>query len=89
MPQIKKFNWVRRPSTWEYVQSWKSQRKAMAQKFLDDSSAASTAFTNAQIGLSQGLATLAGQAAVANAQKQLEAVKSQASSIGNSLDISA
>ncbi len=32
---IKKFNWVKRPSSWEFAQAWRSQRSAMTQKFLE------------------------------------------------------
>ncbi|MPZ39924.1 MAG: hypothetical protein GEU95_18070 [Rhizobiales bacterium] len=89
MAGIKKFNWVRRPSTWEYAQAWNAQRKSMAQRFLDDGAVASSAFLSAQSSLSAGMATLAAQASLTAAQKQLEATKNQLSSIGNSLDVSA
>ena len=89
MAAIKKFNWVRRPSTWEFAQSWNAQRKSMASRFLDDSAVASSAFLNAQSNLSSGMATLAAQAAVTAAQRQLQATKNQLSSLGSSLDVSA
>ena len=89
MAAIKKFNWVQRPSTWEYAQAWNAQRKSMVQRFLDDGAVASSAFLNAQNSMSEGMATLAAQAAVTAAQRQLEATRNNLSSIGSSVDVSA
>lgn len=86
---IKKFNWVQRPSAWEYAQAWKAQRKAMAQKFMDDAAVANSAFVSAQNNLSTGMATLAAQAALTNSQTQLESTRSALTSAGSALDVSA
>lgn len=89
MTSIKKFNWVQRPSTWEYAQAWSAQRKSMASQFLDEGAALSSSFLNAQNNQTTGMANLAAQAAINNAQKKLEATKSQLSSIGSSLNLTA
>jgi hypothetical protein len=89
MASIKKFNWVQRPSMWQYAQAWNAQRKNMAQRFMDEGAAISNAFMTAQTNQSSGMANLAAQAAITTAQKKLEATKSQISSIGSSLDLSA
>jgi hypothetical protein len=75
--QMKRFNWVRRPSAWEYAQSWRSHRSAMTQKFLDDGAATASSFLSVQSNLSSGLATLAAQASIARAQEQLKSVQQQ------------
>ena len=55
---IKKFNWVKRPSSWEFAQAWRSQRSAMTQKFLEEGETARTAFANAQYNHLTGIGTL-------------------------------
>ena len=70
---IKKFNWVKRPSSWEFAQAWRSQRSAMTQKFLEHGETARTAFANAQYNHLTGIGTLAAQAASQLAQKQAKA----------------
>jgi hypothetical protein len=89
MASIKKFNWVQRPTTWGYVQAWNAQRKYMASQFLDDASTLSSSFVDAQNSQLTGMANLAAQAAIDNAKKKLEATKSQLSSIGSSLNLTA
>ena len=84
--QVKKFNWVNRPSRWQHAQAWSAQRKQMVQRFLDDSGVASNAFLNAQQGLSVGMASLAAQASIERAQKEIRAVQSQFASAAGSLD---
>ena len=78
MATIKKFNWVKRPSMWEFAQAWKSHRSGMAQRFLDDGAAASAAFLTAQNNMTTGLATLAAQASILRAQDQIAAAKEKA-----------
>jgi hypothetical protein len=64
----KKFNWVSRPSTWGYVQAWKNQRAKMAQKFIEEGSAAVNAFASAQYNHTTGLVANAQQAAITRLQ---------------------
>jgi hypothetical protein len=83
---IKKFNWVNRPSAWQFSQAWRSQRSAMVQRFLNDSSVASTAFLNAQQNLSMGMASLAAQASITRAQNEIKAIASQFTAAAGSID---
>ena len=85
--QIKRFGWVKRPSSWEYNQTWRAQRAGMVQRFQDEANSASTAFANAQNNLSTGLATLAAQASITRAQSQIDAVRNQFSSAANSINL--
>jgi len=62
--QIKRFNWMRKPSAYEFAQSWKSQRAGMIAQFQADAQAASSAFAGAQNNMLTGLNNLAAQAAV-------------------------
>jgi phage gpG-like protein len=68
MNSIKKFNWVRRPSTWEYVQTWRHQRAQMASKFIEESTTAINAFASAQNNHTAGLVANAQQAAISRLQ---------------------
>jgi len=60
----KKFNWVQRPSTWEYAQAWRNQRANMAAKFLEQGSIAANAFASVQYNNTSGLVANAQQAAI-------------------------
>jgi len=84
--QVKKFNWVNRPTRWEHAQAWRAHRKSMVQRFMDEGSSASTAFLNAQNNLSVGLASLAAQASITRAQNEIKAIQSQFSTAAGSID---
>ena len=71
--QIKRFNWLKRPTAWEQAQAWRDQRRAMAQQSLDAGAAASTAFLNAQNNLTSGMATLTAQMSIQRVQEQAKA----------------
>ena len=60
----KKFNWVQRPTTWEYAQAWRNQRANMAAKFIDESTNAANAFASVQYNNTSGLVANAQQAAI-------------------------
>jgi hypothetical protein len=64
MNGIKKFNWVRRPTTWEYVQAWRNHRAQMTQRFIDEGTVAVNAFASAQHNYTTGLVANAQQAAI-------------------------
>jgi len=73
---FKSFNWVRTPSAWESIQTWREKRRAAAEDFTSISSAAANAFANAHVSLGSGMAEIAAkignarvQAAVAAKQK--------------------
>lgn len=65
----KKFNWVQRPTTWEYAQAWRNQRAQMAAKFLEQGQTAVNAFASAQYNNTTGLVANAQQAAIDRLKK--------------------
>jgi hypothetical protein len=77
---VKKFNWVKRPTMWEYSQAWKSHRSNMARSFLDDGAAASAAFASAQNNMVTGMATLAAQASIVRSQNEIIAARNKLTS---------
>lgn len=87
MVQIRKFNWVSRPTRYESAQAWSSHRRQMTQQFLSEAEAAITAFTTAQGSAIDGMATLAVQASIVRAQQQIAAAKASATSTVSSLDV--
>jgi phage gpG-like protein len=60
----KKFNWVQRPTAWQFAQAWRNQRANMAAKFLEEGSNAVNAFASAQYNNTSGLVANAQQAAI-------------------------
>jgi hypothetical protein len=85
--QTKRFNWVQRPSAWEYAQAWRSHRSSMVQRFLDDGASAASAFLSAQQNLSMGLATLAAQASIQRAQDAIRATAQQFTDAKNQINL--
>jgi hypothetical protein len=67
----KKFNWVQRPSTWEYVQAWKNQRAQMAAKFREINETAANSFATAQYNNINGFVSNAQQAAINRLKKSV------------------
>jgi hypothetical protein len=84
--QTKRFTWLRTPSAWETMQTWRQRRSALTQQFRY-TAIVSSAFSDAQINLSTGLASLAAQAAIQRAQEQLQATQSQFTSARSSVDL--
>jgi hypothetical protein len=78
--QIKRFNWVKRLSHWEYAQAWRAHRRVMVQRFQEDATATSAAIVTAQNNLSTGMATLAAQVSIRRAQDALSAKASKVQS---------
>ena len=60
----KKFNWVPRPTMWEYAQAWRNQRAQMAAHFIDEGQTAVNSFASAQYNNTSGLVANAQQAAI-------------------------
>jgi hypothetical protein len=85
MAEIKRFNWVRRPTSWESVQAWRTQSSSVTQRFLSDSAAANTSFFGAQNNLASGMANLAAQASLQRVQAEIKA-KSQSALTANSVN---
>jgi hypothetical protein len=67
----KKFNWVRRPSAWEFAQAWKSQRAQMAAKFREQNEIAINGFASAQQNNISGFVANAQQAAINRLKKSI------------------
>ncbi len=68
--QVKRFNWMKRPTQWETAQAWREQHRAVTERFLENTAATSAAFLNAQNNLTAGLANLTAQAAIQRLQAQ-------------------
>ncbi|HZO47426.1 MAG TPA: hypothetical protein VFB68_16130 [Xanthobacteraceae bacterium] len=66
----KKFNWVQRPTAWQYAQTWRNQRANMAAKFLEEGTNAVNAFASAQYNHTSGLVANAQQAAITRLKAQ-------------------
>jgi len=66
----KKFNWVQRPTAWQYAQTWRNQRANMAAKFIEESTNAVNAFASAQYNNTAGLVANAQQAAISRLKAQ-------------------
>lgn len=60
--QAKRFNWIRSPSTWESVQSWRQKRADMRATFESASSDAVSRFGAAWSAQISGSVTIAAQA---------------------------
>ena len=60
----KKFNWVQRPTAWQYAQTWRNQRANMAAKFIEQNTIAVNAFASVQYNNTAGLVANAQQAAI-------------------------
>ena len=66
----KKFNWVQRPTAWQFAQAWRNQRANMAAKFLEEGTTAVNAFASAQYNNTNGLVANAQQAAITRLKAQ-------------------
>jgi hypothetical protein len=84
---IKRFNWVKRPSHWEYAQAWRAQRSNMARRFQEDAALAASAFAGAQNNLAVGKATLAAQASILRTQNQINEVKARLTSASSQVNL--
>ena len=67
----KKFNWVQRPTAWEFAQAWKNQRAQMASKFREQNDIAVNSFASAQYNNITGFVANAQQAAINRLKKSI------------------
>jgi hypothetical protein len=67
----KKFNWVRRPTAWEYAQAWRNQRAQMAAKFREQNEVAINSFATAQYNNINGFVANVQQAAISRLSKSV------------------
>jgi len=67
----KKFNWVQRPSAWEFAQAWRNQRAQMAAKFREQNELAINGFATAQQNNISGFVANAQQAAINRLKKSV------------------
>jgi hypothetical protein len=65
----KKFNWVKRPTAWEYAQAWRNQRAEMAAKFREQNEVAINSFATAQYNNINGFVANVQQAAISRLSK--------------------
>jgi hypothetical protein len=72
MPAIsgKRFNWLRSPSAWERNQAWRERQQEARANFEASAADANTKFFGATTNLTQGLASIAAQAASRRMQSQ-------------------
>jgi len=86
MTSVKRFNWIREPTTWQRVQTWRANHAKVSQQSMDYGSAASNRFASAQINLTTGMATISAKAANQRIQSQAVTAQSQLSSVFNSIN---
>ena len=67
----KKFNWVQRPTAWEFAQAWKNQRAQMSAKFQEQNAVAINGFATAQYNNITGFVSNAQQAAINRLKKSV------------------
>ena len=67
----KKFNWVQRPSAWEFAQAWRNQRAQMAAKFREQNDVAVNSFASVQYNNIAGTVANAQQAAINRLKKSV------------------
>jgi hypothetical protein len=68
---------VSRISAWKHAEAWRYQRRAMAQRYLDETSTVSNAFATAWADQNKGIAKLAAQAALKRVQTATKAKLAQ------------
>jgi hypothetical protein len=66
--QIKRFNWLTRPTALETAQAWRARQQAARQDFEATNSAAWSVLTQAGADLATGMASIAASAAVKRLQ---------------------
>lgn len=69
----KKFNWVQRPSAWQFAQAWRNQRAQMVARFREQGETAINSFATAQSNNLNGYVTNAQQAAIARLKAEAAA----------------
>ena len=67
----KKFNWVQRPTAWQFAQAWNNQRAQMAAKFRETNETAANSFATAQYNNITGFVSNAQQAAINRLKKSI------------------
>ena len=74
--QINGFGSTKHQSAWAQAEAWRAKRSQMAQQFLSEWSAISSAITSAQVNLSTGLATLTAETLIQRLHNEGQAKKS-------------
>ncbi|HEX2216600.1 MAG TPA: hypothetical protein VHG27_07925 [Xanthobacteraceae bacterium] len=67
--EIKRMNWLRKPSAWETAQAWREQRRIMVERFQAEAQSASASFGSAWSSQIAGV----GELAIKMASARLEA----------------
>jgi hypothetical protein len=86
MASVKRFNWIREPTTWQRIQQRRESNAKLSQQFLDTTSAASTKFASAQIDQTAGIASIAAKIANQRVQSQASASRNQLNSLLGSIN---
>lgn len=84
--QLKKMNWVRTPSAYQSLQTWRAKRQAALEEFASMSSATASAFSTAWTNQINGLGELAAQQAMQRISAEGQAKINAATS---SIDVTA
>ena len=79
------FSYVRRYSTWQVNDPWRSRIRAQTQSYLSDSQTAQSAFATAWNNQITGMASLAGQAAINRIKAATGALQASAQSVNLSV----
>jgi hypothetical protein len=74
---IKRFNWVQRPTAFQYAEAWRSHRRNMVQQFINEGSTLINVFVGVQSNLSSGTAALAAQASITRTQQEIRAAQAE------------
>jgi hypothetical protein len=64
MAAIRKFNWLPQPSTWKQMAAWRARRAELTASALDASDTFNALFSKASKDKIDGMAKIAGEAAV-------------------------
>jgi hypothetical protein len=86
MTSVKRFNWIREPTTWQRVQKWRTNHAKVSQQAMDYGTAASNKFASAQVDLTTGMATISAKVANQRIQSQAAASRNQLGSVADLLN---
>ena len=70
--QTKRFNWVRQPTAWQSMQTWRAKRQEQNDSFDSRMSTARDAFSTAQTNLTTGIAEISANIATKRMQQALQ-----------------
>ena len=83
--QVKRFNWLPRPTALQAAETWRARQQAAREDFEANTSAAWSVFTQTSSDFSTGMASIAASTAVKRVQDDANA---KAAQNANSVDLS-